>query len=733
MSSKRAAKRKKPGKRAAQRPALPARSVRSWRLPVAVGGLCLLHFLLAVTSVRHKSNTYDEIAHLTRGYSYVLADDFRLGPPHPPLAHYWAALPGLGLDVKFPPQRTKAEHLGAWNRSDMWAIGRQFFYYQQLGNAAVIDTLLFRGRAMIALLSAGLGIFVFVWGRRLFGNAGGVIALAVFAFSPTMLAHGRLVTTDCAAAFFFMCSLTAIWRVLHRVSVVNVALGAGALAGLFLSKLSAVLIIPVGLILLIIRLVAREPLPLCWRGTTHALHGRAVRLACLMGVMLSWIVVTYIAIWAAYGFRYSALAEGADPEAHFYTNRAVPEGQDLWAYVLRGDEISERFRSTIHWLRDHRVFPEAYIYSAAYAKQTARGRMAFLDGAVNIKGFTWFFPACVLYKTPLPLFALLLAGMCVPLVTGLAGQVGESPSAKSENHSRTDGVGSGPLPYSRGSDLGPSRGRSLLGLLYASAPLWVFFIVYWFFSMRSSLNIGHRHVMPTYPMLFVFCGSLAAYWRMAHPVWRAIPVALVGLFAAASLWCYPHYLTYFNTIAGGPERAYHHLVDSSLDWGQDLPGMSRYLAERRADGEDRPVYFSYFGSGGRVAWRHYRIEARSLPLAWPKDARGDLTYQPGLYAISATNLQQVYSDYRDWTDERESAFQRLHKVFAACMAAADTPAGRQRWTGPKMVAALRKYQRMKFAKLCAGLREREPDDHVNHSILIYHLDRAELAELLGIP
>jgi hypothetical protein len=96
-------------------------------------------------------------------------------------------------------------------------------------------------------------------------------------------------------------------------------------------------------------------------------------------------------------------------------------------------------------------------------------------------------------------------------------------------------------------------------------------------------------------------------------------------------------------------------------------------------------------------------------------------------------LQQVYSDYRDWTDERESAFQRLHKVFAACMAAADTPAGRQRWTGPKMVAALRKYQRMKFAKLCAGLREREPDDHVNHSILIYHLDRAELAELLGIP
>ena len=107
------------------------RSLILWTIG-GVALLCLVHFVLAVTSVLHKSNTYDELAHLTRGYSYWMTDDYRLGPPHPPLAHYWAALPGHFANPKFTTLKQDA-----WYKSDVWTVGRQFFYYKNLGNAEI--------------------------------------------------------------------------------------------------------------------------------------------------------------------------------------------------------------------------------------------------------------------------------------------------------------------------------------------------------------------------------------------------------------------------------------------------------------------------------------------------------------------------------------------------------------------------------------------------------------------
>jgi hypothetical protein len=678
-----------------------------WPTVIAVGALLLVHYLLAITSIRHKSNTYDEIAHLTRGYSYFLADDFRLGPPHPPLAHYWAALPGLGLDVKFPPELTPEENRGAWNRSDMWEIGRQFFYYRNLGNDAQIDSLLFRGRAMIALLSVGLGLVGFIWSRKLFGPTGGLITLALFAFSPTMLAHARLVTTDCIAAFFFLCSLGSIWWMLQRVTPGSVIASTVSLAGLFLAKLSAVLIIPVGAILLLIRLLSGQPLLLRFRKRERMVKTRFAQLGCFMAVMVFWIAVVYASIWAAYGFRYKAMAEGSSATAHLYTNRAVPDDRTLWEHVLRGDDISDSFRDTIYWLRDHCVFPEAYVYSAAYSRQTARGRMAFLDGELDIRGFAGFFPMTFLYKTPLPLFGMLLLALAAPWMA-------RRDSVKDEGKSTDKGE--------------PTVSRGPRDVLYQLAPLAVFLVVYWTMSIRSNLNIGHRHILPTYPVLFILCGAAGVIPRSAHRAIKALPIALLALLAAASLWTYPNYLTYFNTIAGGPDGAYRHLVDSSLDWGQDLPGLGDYLTERKAEGFSEPIYVSYFGSGGAVGKRHFGVEGQTLPGSWPKDARGDLTFKPGLYAISVTNLQQVYTGLYDWTEKNEVDYQALLPTFESAMAAPNTAQARKTWTTSRMQSDMKRFLRLRFARLCAYLREQEPDHSINHTILIYDLDADELTQ-----
>ncbi len=652
----------------------------SKRILIAVTGLCLIHYVLAVTSVLNKSNTYDEIAHLTRGYSYFLTGDYRLEPPHPPLAHVWAALPGLGTDVKFP--QTWREH-ETWHTSDVWQIGRAFFYYSNSGNAAIIDNLLWRGRAMIALLSVALGLLVYFASSKLFGRVGGLISLGLYAFSPTMLAHGRLVTTDCAAALFFAACLISIWWMLHRVSIASVLASGLSLAGLFLAKMSAVLIIPVGAVMLIVRLISRRPLEVRLGKTKIEIASFARQVMCFGGVLVVWVFVVWTGIWAAYGFRYDSMLHAETGRDRYYCPNAIPEGQDLWQWQLRK---LDHLKPIVSFLREHRLFPEAYIYSAVMSAQTARGRLAFLNGSVDLQGHRWFFPWAFILKTPIPLLALLVAISFLPIVWNrcvIGMQEQGEPSADADGANWKDWV-------------------------YQTTPLWSFFVIYWIASLRTHLNIGHRHILPIYPILFVICGAASVYVMRGGRWIRRSVYALLACFVAASLWTFPNYLTYFNVIAGGPKQGYKQLVDSSLDWGQDLPAVRAFIEDRKSKQNAGPIYFSYFGSGGIRAIEHFGIEAIQLPKSIKPKTEEVEPYGPGTYLISATNLQQVYEtdhgkSLHDWNSELE---QRYRSEVTS---------------DSKSTSIDGAYRSLAFARLCSFLRSREPDGWINNSILVYEI------------
>ena len=85
----------------------------------------------------------------------------------------------------------------------------------------------------------------------------------------------------------------------------------------------------------------------------------------------------------------------------------------------------------------------------------------------------------------------------------------------------------------------------------------------------------------------------AGYAAIAYGV-IALVTGLLALYVGQALAAWPHYLAYFNLASGGPAQGYRWLVDSNLDWGQDLPGLRRYLDEHTEPG--RPHYLSYFGS-----------------------------------------------------------------------------------------------------------------------------------------
>lgn len=134
--------------------------------PAAIAVLAL-HFLIAAAAVRNKSNTYDELAHVTAGWTYWTYSDYRLQPENGVLPQRWFALPLLSLDLKCPDDQA------AWAASDVWKIGDGFFF--ESGND--LEKMLWRARCMNVLLSVALGFLVYAWARRLFGPGGGMVAL----------------------------------------------------------------------------------------------------------------------------------------------------------------------------------------------------------------------------------------------------------------------------------------------------------------------------------------------------------------------------------------------------------------------------------------------------------------------------------------------------------------------------------------------------------------------------
>jgi hypothetical protein len=147
--------------------------------------------------------------------------------------------------------------------------------------------------------------------------------------------------------------------------------------------------------------------------------------------------------------------------------------------------------------------------------------------------------------------------------------------------------------------------------------------------MFSSIDIGYRNILPVLPFSFVYASKVVTRIR-GHLAQFAL-LLLCLWYVAGTVMVSPHYLAYFNEIIGGPGNGYRYLVDSNLDWGQDLKNLKKYMDARGI----AEIYLSYFGTADPA---YYGIRYHSLPDA-PPDPNAARAY----YAIGATSLQSVYA------------------------------------------------------------------------------------------
>jgi 4-amino-4-deoxy-L-arabinose transferase-like glycosyltransferase len=470
---------------------------------LAVLGLLVIIGAQIFLSTRQESQTFDESDHLYAGYEYWKHADFGRNPEHPPFAKLVAAAALLPLHLKEPAVAPDTY----FKRQD-FVSASQFLY------GADADQLLRRGRGMMLLFTLGLALAVFAAGREMFSPEAGLLALALFAFEPMLLANGGLVTTDMALSCMLFVSVYEFYRYIRRPTPLRLALLAVAVGLALVAKQSGVFLYLVLGMLAIAELLFRSART---DADTPPLRSFTRAAASLVIPLLVTAVVSYAVLWAFYGFRYAARPAGLQ----------MSPTLDVFAASMP----SHLERAAILFCARHHLLPEAYLFGWSDILQIPGARVSYLLGKLYIGGKWFLFPVLILLKSTIA-FLVLLA--LVPLAR---------------------------------------LWRNRREFLFLAVPAATYLLI----AMFSGMNAESRYILPIYPFLIVLAGAAAWEFARRSCRW-AIAVAALFVFAAASsLHAFPSYLAYANEAFGGPSNSYRLVSDSNGDWAQGLKWTKSYV------------------------------------------------------------------------------------------------------------------------------------------------------------
>ena len=214
-----------------------------WGLSLLAGVLIAIFLAQGFLASAVKSPVFDETGDIPAGLSYIQTGEIRVNLQHPPLLKVLAgaALWLAGARLPDTPQVRQMLAVGNGERP----VGAQLIAANGPGRT------MFLARLPFLLLSAALGVLLYIWGRQLLGQAAGMAALFLYTLNPAILGHGYLATMDTGLAAFTLLFLFALWHYLERPGTLRL-IGCGVSMGLMLgTKFSAVFLLPVAAVLML--------------------------------------------------------------------------------------------------------------------------------------------------------------------------------------------------------------------------------------------------------------------------------------------------------------------------------------------------------------------------------------------------------------------------------------------------------------------------------------------------
>jgi hypothetical protein len=566
----------------------------------AVLALLALFAILSRSAVLTKSATWDETLHAAAGWTYLYAHDYRANPEHPPLTKLVSALLHDPADL-IASTKTMAWRAILANLRFQWDWAVRAVYHSP---AVGGDDFIQRARLPMLLFGLGLGALVALWAWRIGGPAAAVVATALFALSPDFIGHSSLVTNDVGLAFAWLAVAFTAWQLGERITLARIALLALAVACALLVKFTGLLAAPLAAGLLALRAAEGR----AWPAGRTEFSRPVTRGAAALVIVLEIAVVSWAAIWCSYGLRFSATAEETPLNFDLVTTRLVemrqraadPSHPPPTAAEVASFSYSAPARFAL-FCEEHSLLPEAWNWGLLAIEAGTVKRPAYVAGEIVEGGTLFYFPVALLFKEPVAAIVGVLSALALGIVWIRRGAVD------------------------------PTRHAWLLTCL-AVPPA-----VYAILAVSSRMNIGVRHVFPVYPFVFIATGVVAARAMREYglPAKRAV-VALAALLAIETLAAWPDYIAFFNAPAGGTRGGLRLLGDSNLDWGQDL----KLLATWQKANPGETLYLFYNGSADPAGYGITYVNAFGGYAFGPP--RAPMT-TPGVLAISATNLQGIYT------------------------------------------------------------------------------------------
>lgn len=563
-------------------------------------------FFMALASMKNDSLTFDEVAHLPAGYSYLTQKEYRLNPEHPPLIKDIAALPLLFQKINFP------SYLKSWQEdaNGQWDFGNKFLYHS--GNNP--DKIIFWARFPMILIMLFLGWFIYKWTKEILGRKTAFLALFLYSFSPTILAHGRFVTFDVAAAAGFFIATYYFIRVLKDASLKNIIIAGLVFGASQLVKFSLFLLVPFFIIL-----------TSAWIYPNRKKYKIYLK---YLKVLILTLVIGYLLIYPVYLYH-------------------------VWNYPLEKQtsdikSISSTFGSktmvnTIIWMSNKKILKPYTQYSLGLfmtLNRTAGGNNAYFLGQVSSKAWWYYFPIIYFIKEPLALHVLIIIAAFVALKK-------LRPSLFS--HFPVFAMFLFIVIYW----LSSVTGNLNIGIRHL-LPVFPFTYILVSRQITEWLKIEKESDSPLKLIRSYFKSLGKKFILVILLVWYLVSVVKI----------FPNFLAYFNEIAGGPDNGYKYVTDSNLDWGQDLKRLAKFVDKN--DKIDK-IYVDYFGGDEPTRLLGEKYAGQWLNFDSEEKAKGkwlaiSLNSLQGGRAKPAKGFNQP-TDYYKWLDKYEPIARIGYSIF----------------------------------------------------------------------
>jgi 4-amino-4-deoxy-L-arabinose transferase-like glycosyltransferase len=552
--------------------------------------ITLILAILAFGSSFGDSLTVDESPHIASGYSYIIEGDYRLNPEHPPLLKLLSGT-SIYLGGKLTNQNIIfPNNIPAWTDrvNAQWDMGYAFLFNS--GNDA--NTIIWWARlpTILILLLGAVYISYSVYYHTK-SKSISLISLILYAFSPNIIAHGRLVTTDLIASLTFLLVIdiwirylkTPNWKYLLYISL--------AIGIAFVSKFSTILLLP--LILL--------------TGFTYIIikYWQDKILFSKILILIRDLFIIGFGVFILINLVYFIAMRNMSVDTQLALVRdSFPQDNQI-------SDLTKQSLANIIETPGLRYIGQYLLGQAMVIQRVSGGNTTFLLGKFTNQSFIEYFPMTYLLKENLFIIITLFSIILAFIISIIQILKLKSLNLKSQ----------------------------LLNNWYI-VTIVAMIIIYWTISIRGNLNLGIRHILPAVILTYIVIAFGIVKLLLSLKFSKVLLSIFLSIYVLVPIINYPHYISYLNILAGN-NQGYQIFTDSNLDWGQDLKRLHNWTKQENID----TLYIDYFGTADV---KYYLPDVKIIPI------KSDIGPQIGYTAISATMLQdsfykkKINSDYQEY-------------------------------------------------------------------------------------